>query len=116
MTHAEQVVLRRAARVVLVDEQDHVLMIHGFDPRTPHASYWYTLGGGIADGEEPRAAAVREVLEETEVRSTVAIGWVPARALDQVAETVFPANLPELVDALVASEAATRAPTSQNWL
>ena len=53
MTHAEQVVLRRAARVVLVDEQDHVLMIHGFDPRTPHTSYWYTLGGGIADGEEP---------------------------------------------------------------
>jgi len=167
MTHAEQVILRHAARVVLVAEQDHVLMIHGFDPRTPHTSYWYTLGGGIADGEEPRAAAVREVweetglrlapedlvgpihedtvvfpfdgavihqrqvffaartsrfdpdpagLEETEIRSTVAIGWVPARPLHQLAQTAFPANLPELVDALVAREAATSAPTSQNWL
>jgi 8-oxo-dGTP pyrophosphatase MutT (NUDIX family) len=164
----EQLVLRRtAARVILLDEDDHVLMIHGFDPRSPEATYWYSLGGGLDDGEEPAAAAVREVWEETglrldpadlvgplreecvvfpfdgrqihqeqlyfaartrrfdpvpaafeelEIRSTVAIDWLDPRALHRIDETVYPAFLTELVDALVAHEAATSAAASQNWL
>ena len=69
MSVEEPVVLRRtAARVILVDEDDHVLMIHGFDPRSPEVTYWYSLGGGLDDGEEPAAAAVREVWEETGLR------------------------------------------------
>jgi 8-oxo-dGTP pyrophosphatase MutT (NUDIX family) len=158
---------RTAARVILLDEDDHVLMIHGFDPRSPEVTYWYSLGGGLDDGEEPSAAAVREVWEETglrldqadlvgplreervvfpfdgreihqeqlyfaartrrfdpvpaafeelEVRSTVTIDWLDPRALHGVGETVYPAFLAELVDALVAHEAATSAATSQNWL
>lgn len=162
-----EILRRRAARVILLDEDDHVLMIHGTDPANPRDSYWYSLGGGVDEGEDPRAAAVREVweetglrldpadlvgplredvvvfpfdgrqihqeqvffgarttrftaspaaFEETEVRSTIAIDWLPARALDQVAETVFPEFLAELVEDLVARETATSAPTSQNWL
>src|SRR3954453_4237591 len=162
---------RTAARVILVDEDDHVLMIHGFDPRSPHITYWYSLGGGLDEGEEPVAAAVggggggvggetgllldradlvgplreervvfpfdgREIhqdqlyfaartrrfdpapaaFEELEVRSTVTIDWLDPRALHGVPDTVYPAFLTELVDALVAPEGAPRAATSQNWL
>ena len=62
------VLRRRAARVILLDEDGHVLMIHGFDPRTPGVTYWYSLGGGIDEGEQPLQAAVREVWEETGLR------------------------------------------------
>jgi 8-oxo-dGTP pyrophosphatase MutT (NUDIX family) len=161
------VLRRRAARVILLDEDDHVLMIHGFDPRTPELTYWYSLGGGIDEGEQPLQAAVREVWEETglrldpaalvgplneevvvfpfegreihqeqlyyaartrrfdpapaafqelEVRSTVAIDWIDPGVLDRVPEPVYPPFLAELVEALLASEAATSAATSQNWL
>jgi 8-oxo-dGTP pyrophosphatase MutT (NUDIX family) len=58
-------VRRRAARVVVVDGDGHVLMIEGFDPHHPDAPYWYTVGGGVEPGESDRAAAVREVWEET---------------------------------------------------
>ena len=59
------VVRRRAARVVVVDADGHVLMIEGFDPHHPEDPYWYTVGGGVEPGETDRAAAVREVWEET---------------------------------------------------
>ena len=60
-----QTVRRRAARVVVVDAEGHVLMIEGFDPHHPDDPYWYTVGGGVEPGETDREAAVREVWEET---------------------------------------------------
>jgi 8-oxo-dGTP pyrophosphatase MutT (NUDIX family) len=63
-THPEPI-RRRAARVVVVDPDGHVLMIEGFDPHHPDDPYWYTVGGGVEPGETDRAAAVREVWEET---------------------------------------------------
>lgn len=62
---AGEVVHRRAARVVVVDPDGHVLMIQGFDPHRPEDAYWYTIGGGVEHGESDREAAVREVWEET---------------------------------------------------
>lgn len=57
---------RAAARVVLVDEHDRVLLIEGHDPAHPERGwYWFTVGGGIDDGEDAVAAAIREVREET---------------------------------------------------
>ncbi|MGV1009611.1 MAG: NUDIX hydrolase [Dermatophilaceae bacterium] len=61
-------VYRRAARLVLVDESDeHVLMVRGFDPAVPEVAYWFTIGGGVQPGEDPRDAAVREAFEEAGV-------------------------------------------------
>jgi 8-oxo-dGTP pyrophosphatase MutT (NUDIX family) len=60
-----EVVRRRAARVVVVDADRHVLMIEGFDPHHPERPYWYTIGGGVEAGETDLEAAVREVWEET---------------------------------------------------
>jgi len=56
---------RHAARVILVDERDRVLLLHGCDVDQRERSWWFTVGGGIDAGETPRDAAVRELFEET---------------------------------------------------
>ncbi len=56
---------RTSARVVLLDESGRVLLLRGHDPLVPEVSFWFTVGGGVEPGEPLRAAAVRELLEET---------------------------------------------------
>lgn len=56
---------RRAARVILLDPKDRVLLVRGHDVDQPDRTWWFTVGGGIDAGETPHAAAVREVAEET---------------------------------------------------
>ncbi|BFV57122.1 NUDIX hydrolase [Kitasatospora sp. CMC57] len=56
---------RRAARVLLFDEADRLLLLRGTDPAVPGVSWWLTPGGGAEPGEELRTAALRELAEET---------------------------------------------------
>ena len=56
---------REAARVVLFDDDGRVLLAQGHDADQPDRSWWFTIGGGIEEGEDARSAAVREVYEET---------------------------------------------------
>lgn len=57
---------RRAGRVLLIDETGRVLLFRGGDPHRPEAgTWWFTVGGGVDDGETVEDAARREVLEET---------------------------------------------------
>jgi 8-oxo-dGTP pyrophosphatase MutT (NUDIX family) len=70
---------RRAARVLLVDAAWRVLMLRGHDPARPDHRYWFTVGGGLDDGETPVQGAVRELFEETGLRV----------ALDALGEPVF---------------------------
>jgi 8-oxo-dGTP pyrophosphatase MutT (NUDIX family) len=56
---------RPSARVVLMDASGRVLLFHGFDPARPQELFWFTVGGGVENGEELRDAAVREAFEET---------------------------------------------------
>jgi 8-oxo-dGTP pyrophosphatase MutT (NUDIX family) len=56
---------RRAARVLLLDADGRLLMLHGYDPARPEHNYWFTVGGGLAEGESPDAGAARELAEET---------------------------------------------------
>jgi len=142
---------RRAARVILLDHDDHVLLVHAFDPARPEERYWYSLGGGIDEGETSREAALRELheevglvlvpdrlvgplgsdrvvfefdgitidqeqeffgarvdrfepeavaWEETEVRSTVAIEWMPLHGIPTMDETVYPPQLLDIVERL----------------
>ena len=55
---------RQAARVVVTDTE-RVLMLADTDPGLPGTRWWMTPGGGIDPGESPRAAALRELAEET---------------------------------------------------
>ncbi|SDP20955.1 8-oxo-dGTP pyrophosphatase MutT, NUDIX family [Nakamurella panacisegetis] len=53
---------RTAARVILLDEKHRVLM---FASRDSGQLVWFPTGGGVEPGEDLRAAAVRELREET---------------------------------------------------
>ncbi|MEU9194715.1 NUDIX hydrolase [Streptomyces hundungensis] len=56
---------RKVARVILLDPQDRILLMHGYEPEDPSDTWWFTPGGGL-EGDETRAeAALRELAEET---------------------------------------------------
>ncbi|SDY54329.1 ADP-ribose pyrophosphatase YjhB, NUDIX family [Micromonospora pattaloongensis] len=59
---------RRAARVLLLDGADRVLLFHGWDPARPTHRFWFTPGGGLEPGEPARLGAARELAEETGLR------------------------------------------------
>ena len=56
---------RPAARILLVDEADRILLIRGFDPTIDRVPWWFTPGGGVDEGETELQAAHRELWEET---------------------------------------------------
>ena len=66
---ADGIPCRAAARVVVLDARDRVLLVRGHDAGAPERSWWVSVGGGIAAGETAREAAVRELFEETGVRA-----------------------------------------------
>ena len=55
--------IRRAARILLMDEQDRLLLIR-FVP-ADRRPFWCGVGGECDADEDFAAAAVRELLEET---------------------------------------------------
>ncbi|MEX5632956.1 NUDIX hydrolase [Parafrankia sp. FMc2] len=60
---------RRAARVILLDPQDAVLLIRSHDPDLAAGpAWWHVPGGGLDPGEAPADAAAREVAEEIGLR------------------------------------------------
>lgn len=54
---------RQAARVLLIDSDDRLLLMHHL--RTDRGFVWVPPGGGLEPGESPEKAAVREIAEET---------------------------------------------------
>jgi 8-oxo-dGTP pyrophosphatase MutT (NUDIX family) len=58
-------VVRHAVRVLLVDPSARVLLFGAVEPEDRMRRFWFPAGGGVKDCEDARAAAVREVLEET---------------------------------------------------
>jgi 8-oxo-dGTP pyrophosphatase MutT (NUDIX family) len=68
---------RNAARVLLLDPLDQVLLMRYDDP-PPEGRHWSTPGGGLNPGEDFPAAALRELAEET--------GWSDIALAGQVLE------------------------------
>ncbi|MCD2464129.1 NUDIX hydrolase [Streptomyces sp. MBT42] len=60
-----RVEVRRVARVVLLDADDRVLLLHGYEPDHPDQTWWFTPGGGLEGDETRQEAALRELAEET---------------------------------------------------
>jgi 8-oxo-dGTP pyrophosphatase MutT (NUDIX family) len=56
---------RLGARLLLLDADDRLLLIHAHDPTEPLHVWWELPGGGLADGEDSAAACRRELAEET---------------------------------------------------
>ncbi|MEU3203934.1 NUDIX hydrolase [Streptomyces cyaneofuscatus] len=57
--------VRRVARVVLLDPDDRILLLHGHEPGDPGNDWWFTPGGGLEGDETHEEAARRELAEET---------------------------------------------------
>jgi 8-oxo-dGTP pyrophosphatase MutT (NUDIX family) len=64
---AEPVINRRTARVLPVDDEGRVLLLHGWDPHHPDDPFWFTIGGAADPGEPLRDAGARELYEETRI-------------------------------------------------
>ena len=56
---------RKTARVLPVDPEGRVLLLHGWDPKRPDEPFWFTIGGAAEGGESMPEAAARELFEET---------------------------------------------------
>jgi 8-oxo-dGTP pyrophosphatase MutT (NUDIX family) len=55
---------RVCARVLPVNAAGEVLLLHGWDPAAPQSPYWFSVGGGLDEGEGLTEAATREAVEE----------------------------------------------------
>ncbi|MGW3013287.1 NUDIX hydrolase [Streptomyces sp. NPDC001219] len=67
----EAPLVRQVSRIVLLDPDDRILLLHGFEPDRPADTWWFTPGGGLEGTESHEAAARRELAEETGITDAV---------------------------------------------
>ncbi|WP_186815319.1 NUDIX hydrolase [Terrabacter aerolatus] len=58
---------RPTVKLLILDEEDRLLLIHSRDPKS-RDECWYPVGGGLEQGETLQQAAVREAAEETGIK------------------------------------------------
>ncbi len=76
--------VRVAVRVVLLSPTSSVLLFEGRDlsDASDARRFWFTVGGGVDEGESLAGAAEREVLEETGQSGLTLVGPIHRREFD----------------------------------
>ena len=120
---AEQIIDRHAARVLLLDRRDRLLLFRCQEPGAERA-FWITPGGGLEGGETHQQAAERELYEETGLDG-VAIGpcvWTRTHTFPWLGklyrqhEQFFPARVDgHEVDAAAHTEEEKSVLTQHRW-
>jgi 8-oxo-dGTP pyrophosphatase MutT (NUDIX family) len=59
---------RQAARILLLDAHQRLLLLRVRDPVEPRGHWWELPGGGLRPGEDTASACRRELAEETGIR------------------------------------------------
>lgn len=78
---SEEFIPRAAARVVLLDPEDRVLLFRWKVPERDYV-WWSTPGGGLDEGESHEQAAIRELAEETGLTEVELGPWIWTRVVD----------------------------------
>ncbi|MGH2587728.1 MAG: NUDIX hydrolase [Dehalococcoidia bacterium] len=63
--------LRPAARILLIDEQDRLLLFRSKPEMFGGETFWFPPGGGLHPGETHEQAAARELREETGIEASL---------------------------------------------
>ena len=70
---------RPAARILLLDQQDRLLLLHSVISDAEEPDLWITVGGALEPGESYEQAALRELWEETGLTGIELGPWVWSR-------------------------------------
>ncbi|MGD8405863.1 MAG: NUDIX domain-containing protein [Anaerolineales bacterium] len=75
MSIESKIRIRPTVRLLVFDDQKRILLFHIHDHRPLHEAfpdmivYWNTPGGGVEENESYEQAALRELWEETGIKS-----------------------------------------------
>lgn len=119
-------VRRTTARILPVDEHDRVLLMHGWDPRQPERTFWFTVGGAVEDGEDLATAGLRELAEEVGIIAELSELTTPLATFDntfswdgrlvQQTETYFALRVRDVTVSLAGLDAMEQATTDRaDW-
>jgi ADP-ribose pyrophosphatase YjhB (NUDIX family) len=79
VSNSTEPILRPAARVVILDEADRVLLVR-FEDAARGAHWWAAPGGALKSGESHDQAITREIHEETGLSAIELVGpWIWTR-------------------------------------
>ncbi len=119
---AESVFIREAAKLVVLDPDDRVLLFRYPRSNESGRPYWMVPGGGLHPGETHEVAAARELREETGIDAEIGpliwtrTDWFPSRGMTcQHEERHYLVRVPKAVTIEAPGPDPNEAITAARW-